>query len=215
LSDNVKEFTFTAEDTNNQPVSPPNPPANTRPLPPLLSPKTSAPPRNSPETTFPAEDTNAQVPSFEPPANNPPITPSTLPPPPQQATPAVVPPPPLNSTSSSGRKNLSDVLVVAPRSLPNGNSPNAPTPDSNWGNLLNQVPPAPMPETAQGKRYRVMVAINNTSQQDRLRSLYPDAFPTVYNGQSLWQVGVFSSQENAQEALQGLNNSGLRGLIVQ
>jgi hypothetical protein len=60
-----------------------------------------------------------------------------------------------------------------------------------------------------------MVAASNSSQQRQVRSLYPDAFPTSYKGRSLWQVGVFSSRDNAETALQSLQSLGLEAIIIQ
>ena len=65
---------------------------------------------------------------------------------------------------------------------------------------------------ANGSSYRVLV--NPGSQQAQMRSLYPDAFPTNYQGRSLWQIGRFSTQENAQKALQELAGYGVTGAIV-
>jgi hypothetical protein len=63
--------------------------------------------------------------------------------------------------------------------------------------------------------YRVMVLADNRSQQEQLRSLYPDAFPTRYAGQSLWQIGVFSTRDNADTALQSVQSLGLQGKVIQ
>lgn len=60
-----------------------------------------------------------------------------------------------------------------------------------------------------------MVQADNRSQQEKLRSLYPDAFPIRHRGQSFWQIGVFSSRENADSALQSLQNFGFAGNVVQ
>jgi hypothetical protein len=81
------------------------------------------------------------------------------------------------------------------------------------------VPDASIPSGNIGKTsssgYRVVIQTLNNQQLEQLRSIYPDAFSTKYNGQSVWQVGVFSSEEGAERALSDLNNLGLSGLIVR
>ena len=86
------------------------------------------------------------------------------------------------------RKNLSDVLGSL-----NGNTP---------------VKPAP------SKGFKVLARADNGQQQTQLRSLYPDAFRTSYNGRSLWQIGVFSTQENANQVLESLSNAGLSANVI-
>ncbi len=178
----IREITFTANDANNNSSSPSL-------LPPPTPPTLSSPAPISPTTSF----------SDLPP----------LPPPSPVSNASLVPPPPVSTSSNTGRKSLSDVLVVAPRSnVPNGERlsvPDAPLPknnDSSWN------------QTAYVQGYRVMVTARGSSQQSQVRSLYPDAFPTSYKGRSLWQIGVFSNQDNAQQALQSLENLGLEGVMI-
>ncbi|GBF79863.1 DUF3747 domain-containing protein [Aphanothece sacrum] len=109
-----------------------------------------------------------------------------LSPPVQNNNNRIVPPPPL-----LGRKNVSESL----------------------GSLSNRNNPS-IPKTYTPQGYRVIVAANDRNQQEQLRSLYPDAFPTSYNGRAMWQVGLFSSRENAQKAYQSLENEGLRAIIL-
>jgi hypothetical protein len=62
--------------------------------------------------------------------------------------------------------------------------------------------------------YRVLVSATNSQQQAQVKGLYPDAFPTTYQGRSLWQIGRFSNRENAETALRGFENRGISGLII-
>jgi hypothetical protein len=139
-----------------------------------------------------------------------------LPPPPAVTN---LPPAPLPS-SGSGRKSLSDILTVSPRAGTTSVPMNA-----NLSEL--DRPPVPRPprlsETGEMARldrsaianqssYRVLV--NPGNQQEQVRSRYPDAFATSYQGRSLWQIGRFSSPENAQKALSDLSNLGVQGIIV-
>ena len=107
-----------------------------------------------------------------------------LPAPSPVANSQVAPPP---NVRSSNRKTLSDVMTVSPRSASNNSLASRPT-QGGW----------------QSQRYRVMVQAYNSSQQQQVRTLYPDAFKTRHRGQSVWQIGVFSSRENAITALQTL-----------
>jgi hypothetical protein len=57
-----------------------------------------------------------------------------------------------------------------------------------------------------------MIEAKNDSDRSRIRSLYPDAFPTSLKGRSVWQIGAFSSRDKAENALQSL--APLRGSII-
>jgi Protein of unknown function (DUF3747) len=177
----------------------------------------SRPPK---ELTFIAEGTKPQPPTPPLPQNKPPTEalaplPPTSPlpqnkPPTEALAPLPAPPetverqplpPPLPSVSStpersSSRKNLSDTLADLS------------------GTPSNRLPPPPVTQTPVQGRYRVIVGASNNDQKSQVRSLYPDAFATSHNGRSVMQIGVFSTQDKAQQALQGLTDIGLKGQIV-
>jgi hypothetical protein len=134
--------------------------------------------------TAPTTPTTPARPVTPPP---PVMTPNSLPPlpPPPGANLAVVPPPPRGA-----RKNLGDVL----------------------GSLNGTNPPPANPVPSKG--FRVVAQTQNSQQQSQLRSLYPDAFRTSLNGRSVWQVGVFSTEEKANQVLQSLTRAGLSGNVV-
>jgi len=67
---------------------------------------------------------------------------------------------------------------------------------------------------ALGLRYRVIVNVNNVSQQYKLRSLVPDAFSTNINGNSVIQAGAFRSRLEADQLLRTLQNNGLNAEII-
>jgi parallel beta-helix repeat protein len=73
--------------------------------------------------------------------------------------------------------------------------------------------PLSMGVTQTGLRYRVIVEIANQSEQERVRSIAPGAFATVWQGRGVMQAGIFSSRYNANEVLKLLNRNGLRGVI--
>ncbi|MBE9171093.1 SPOR domain-containing protein [Pleurocapsales cyanobacterium LEGE 06147] len=64
-------------------------------------------------------------------------------------------------------------------------------------------------------RYHVIVEASDRERQARVRSLYPDAFSTVYRGNPMLQVGVFSNREKAENVLQSLEDLGIKGVIVE
>ncbi|MDJ0509615.1 MAG: DUF3747 domain-containing protein [Crocosphaera sp.] len=68
--------------------------------------------------------------------------------------------------------------------------------------------------TKNPKGYRVVVAVNSSQDKTRVRSLFPEAFSTSYQGRSMLQVGLFSDKDNAQKAEQSLRSIGLKPIIV-
>lgn len=154
-------------------------------------------PKPPKELTFTAEGSQPQLPGSIAQGTFTQPTSDSLPPPPVLGTPTTTNsqsplPPPLPSVNSNSRKTLSDTLTNF------SDAPNRP----------------PTPQMASQKRYRVIAATNNATQQNQVRSLYPDAFPTSYKGRSVLQVGVFSSQDKAQQALQSLNDAAINGQII-
>lgn len=112
-----------------------------------------------------------------------------LTPPPQNNRNSIVPSPQGSTSTNSGRKGLSNVI----RSLSN---------------------PVPVIRLATSEGYRVIVATNTNHQKVKVRSLYPEAFPTSHNGKSVWQVGLFSNRNNAEEVHRTLQNAGLKSTII-
>ncbi|OKH24153.1 hypothetical protein NIES593_08325 [Hydrococcus rivularis NIES-593] len=122
---------------------------------------------------------------------------SPLPVPPQINSSQVVPQPTANARANS-EKTLSDAIAVTPRPLPGASNANV----------------AARSEVPSSSNYRVLVEASESSQQKQLRSLYPDAFRTVYQGRAMWQVGVFKTWDSADRVLQSVKNVGLDGLIL-
>jgi hypothetical protein len=102
---------------------------------------------------------------------------------------AIVPPPPPRNLGN--QRSLSDVITFN-RAAPNPSSGNT----SNSGR----------------KGFKVVIEAKNESDRSKVRSLYPDAFPTSHQGRRVWQIGAFSSRDKAENALQSL--APLRGSIV-
>ncbi len=69
--------------------------------------------------------------------------------------------------------------------------------------------------SSQTIRYKVLVETQNDRQQRQVRSLYPEAFPTVYQGKSALQVGAFSNWGKAKQAMRSLEDLGLNSHILE
>ncbi|MBD1913313.1 MULTISPECIES: DUF1565 domain-containing protein [unclassified Leptolyngbya] len=64
-------------------------------------------------------------------------------------------------------------------------------------------------------QYRVLVPAEDEDVRDWVRSVVPDAFETVADGQTLMQIGAFESRENAEEAADQLSRNGIRAIIEE
>ncbi|MEH2244480.1 DUF1565 domain-containing protein [Nostoc sp.] len=103
------------------------------------------------------------------------------------------------------------LLPVPDRNIPIGNTRNmrkVPVPASSAS-----MPYGRNSSTQFGVRYRVVVPLFTDRDQDLVRSLAPDAFITVWDGQRVMQAGVFSSEYNAKEMLKTLSSKGLRAIM--
>lgn len=58
-------------------------------------------------------------------------------------------------------------------------------------------------------KYKVLVEASNQDAETEVRSLYPQAFPTVYQGKSVLQVGAFNNWDKAKQTQRSLDNLGL------
>ncbi len=80
-------------------------------------------------------------------------------------------------------------------------------------NYTNNLAAANTNNSQFGSRYRVMAQIQTQRDQELVRFLAPDAFPTIWQGQAYMQAGVFSSPYNARNMQQILNSNGLRAFV--
>ncbi|MFN5969168.1 MAG: DUF3747 domain-containing protein [Microcystis sp.] len=126
--------------------------------------------------------------NLTPPSPVSPNLPPLTPPNPQNSNAIVPPPPPRNL---GNQRSLSDVITF-----------NRPAANPSSGNMSNSG----------RKGFKVVIEAKTDSDRSKIRSLYPDAFPTSYKGRSVWQIGAFSSRDKAENALQSL--APLRGSIV-
>jgi hypothetical protein len=136
----------------------------------------------------PAVNNPAPEPNLTPPSpvspNLPPLTPPN-----SQNSNAIVPPPPPRNLGN--QRSLSDVITF-----------NRPAANPSSGNTSNSG----------RKGFKVVIEAKTDSDRTKVRSLYPDAFPTSHQGRRVWQIGAFSSRDKAENALQSL--APLRGSIV-
>lgn len=118
-----------------------------------------------------------------------------------------VPPSPLNMSS-----------VPAPYNTAMGNPGAMPMPQ-NFRPMPNNAPSliastdTRIATASTAIRYRVIVPAATERDEQVVRVLAPGAFRTVWRGQGVIQVGVFSNTFNAEQMLQILNSNGLRGMI--
>jgi hypothetical protein len=64
-----------------------------------------------------------------------------------------------------------------------------------------------------GPRYRVLVKVVNAQDQTRIRSLFPEAFHSSYEGRSVIQVGSFRDRAKADTVLRLMGNKGFSAII--
>ena len=64
-------------------------------------------------------------------------------------------------------------------------------------------------------KYKVLVEAFDESEEKEVRSLYPQAFTTVFEGQPLLQVGAFSDRDKASQAERTLVNLGLETYLIE
>jgi hypothetical protein len=55
--------------------------------------------------------------------------------------------------------------------------------------------------------------VANKQQENLVVSLVNDAFPKVWQGRRVMQVGIFNSQESAAKAVNLFNSKGLKSVV--
>ena len=76
-------------------------------------------------------------------------------------------------------------------------------------------PTSPLSAMTLGPRYRVVVSAFSSRQKEKIRELFPDAFRTSYRGQSVMQVGVFGSEQEAQDRMKLVQRHGMHPILVK
>ena len=134
------------------------------------------------------------------------------------------PQPKLNIPPSSPTVETTSALPSPPPVLNSdtGNKELIFTPSSSG--VVRSVEPVPyLPQinsTASSSRahlvkYKVLVEALDETEEKEVRSLYPQAFTTVFKGQSLLQIGAFSDRDKASQAERTLVNLGLETYLIE
>lgn len=119
---------------------------------------------------------------------------------------------PLNSASSSTETNIPS--ITTPSNLPKRRSLNDILVQSNPVNPSSSNSVSPVASASPSGVYKVLVGVNNQNQEFLVKSLYPEAFRTVFKGKSMLQVGVFSTVNNAHDVARSLQTKGLKTQIT-
>ncbi|GAB4378613.1 MAG: hypothetical protein Kow00121_30960 [Elainellaceae cyanobacterium] len=128
-----------------------------------------------------------------------------------QTTRRDLPSPPSNSSAPSG-----DILPVPDGNVPLGNIDGMPTVAVARNAFARTGGGMSFSSASRfGLRYRVVVDAESDQVQSAVQSIVPGAFLTSINGQSLIQVGAFSSRDNAEQAVQMLSQNGLTASIQE
>ncbi len=127
-------------------------------------------------------------------------------------TPSIQQPIPSTIDESFPRLSLADILILEPNLDPENARPSytytAPQ-------LTPEVAPQAPTQVTRQEGYKVMVATGNSAQEQKVRSLMPEAFRTVYNGRTMLQVGLFRDRANAEEIRRTLQRQGVSTILVQ
>ncbi len=124
-------------------------------------------------------------------------------------------PPPLASADSEERELVFNAPEPTSQQVPFPPQPNTPSPLNSNHTEINSLSDVLGSSNATDVRYKVLVETTNNSQQTTVRSLYPEAFATVYQGKSMLQVGAFSNKSKAENASRSLQNLGLNTYILE
>ena len=98
------------------------------------------------------------------------------------------------------------------------------TPSSDYSTIASNLEPVPFPPETKSTtvssraslvKYKVLVEALNTNEEKEVRSLYPEAFKTIFQGESWLQVGAFSNRDKAKQAEQTLVNLGLETYLLE
>lgn len=119
----------------------------------------------------------------------------------------------ISNSSNTQYQSLSDIMDLSNPTVSTDTNklpvPPAPLPLDN----TNQ-PPTTSAAVNSNSSYRVVVPVANSQQSDQVKSLFPDSFRTIYQGQSMLQVGKFSNPNNAYSAVQSLEKLGLSPTVL-
>ncbi|MBP5975240.1 DUF1565 domain-containing protein [Brasilonema sp. CT11] len=109
------------------------------------------------------------------------------------------------------------LLPVPNTNIPLGNTSNmrkvAVPQRSSTTAYVGNSSPSPGGESQMNLRYRIVVEVQNEKEQELVKFLAPNAFPTVWRGKGVMQIGVFNTRNNADSMIKILNNNGLKAVV--
>ncbi|GAB4156999.1 MAG: hypothetical protein Fur0046_36890 [Cyanobacteria bacterium J069] len=143
-------------------------------------------------------------------------TPVPVTPAPSTGSPTIVngiplPPPP---PSVSAPETVAVLPVPSLPPAPQGQNPPGQVGSAYPGVFTGTPQPASPLASSLGFSYRVVVNGSTPDVQTRVRSLVPDAFRTVINGQVVMQAGLFRDRSTADQLLQRLSGANLQAAVV-
>ncbi|NJK40362.1 MAG: DUF3747 domain-containing protein [Acaryochloridaceae cyanobacterium SU_2_1] len=118
-------------------------------------------------------------------------------------------PPPSLARRSSSSSRPSPAASSQSKSARDNRPINLPAPSTKPEPRIRSTP------SSSGTNYRVIVPANNPSEQAKVKSLVPDAFRSTHGGRSVMQVGLFNSQDKADQMVSFMKRSGLRTQVLQ
>ena len=133
-----------------------------------------------------------------------PLDPPAPLPAPEPTSPSLPAPPPVLENSTGNKE-----LVFSPSS-----STSARVPDVEPVPFPPQINYSALGSRASQIKYKVLVEALNEVEESEVRSLYPEAFKTIYQGESWLQVGAFSNWDKAQQAERTLVDLGLETYLI-
>ena len=149
---------------------------------------------------------------------------NTLPPLPSDQDPVAksLPPLPEPTVETTANPSLPAPPVVNEENKSNKELIFTPSGETANASSAVQVEPVPFPPAISNSalsstpvKYKVLVEAIDERAESEVRSLYPQAFRTVFEGQSLLQIGAFNSRDKAKQAEGTLSNLGLSTFLLE
>ena len=151
-----------------------------------------------------------------------PPLPSRLDPLPPSNAPAKVEPPPANlpspppvGSNNTGNKELIFTAPSNPSTVPDVEPVPFPPKFNTTSNSNSQVGISSVSGSRAQVKYKVLVEVLDEGEEREVRSLYPEAFKTIYKGEPWLQVGAFSQWDKAKRAEQNLSDLGLGTFLIE
>ncbi|WP_164928516.1 DUF1565 domain-containing protein [Gloeobacter violaceus] len=133
---------------------------------------------------------------------------SPLPPIAPKASPVSATPVPAATTPAASATALASPVLRAPAAKPAADTAAAAGPTTATPGETVAAKPAT------GLAYRVLVTDSGSADLDLLKELVARVIQQMYEGKPVLQVGVFSSEDNANRLVQTLSDKGFRAILV-